>query len=176
MGPRMHQLLATLCVTLSFALFTRGGTDPTGGFCVRTLTCCRPTIFLGPILDMVAISRGVASASCEELGWRVNMCKGGTMGVTPPPPRPHFASSVVTSWIRKGGSCPCVNLCPLSQPPIASSPPSLWLKRKKDRETYLETGERVVELKGCCLFFPSKLWQSMAGSHRKSNMTTNKTS
>jgi hypothetical protein len=32
MGPRMRQLLAILCVTSSFALFARGGADPSSGF------------------------------------------------------------------------------------------------------------------------------------------------
>jgi hypothetical protein len=36
MGP---QLLATLCVALSVVLFARGNADPTGGFCLQTLSC-----------------------------------------------------------------------------------------------------------------------------------------
>jgi hypothetical protein len=38
MGPRVCQLLATLCVTLSLTLFDLGGIDLTSGFCLRTLS------------------------------------------------------------------------------------------------------------------------------------------
>jgi hypothetical protein len=34
MGPRVFQLLATLCVASSLALFTWGGTILAGGFCL----------------------------------------------------------------------------------------------------------------------------------------------
>jgi hypothetical protein len=74
MGPRMHQLVATLCVTLFLALFALGGFDPTDGFCLRTLSYCRPTIIMWLNLDMVTISHEVEGALCEELGWRVNSC------------------------------------------------------------------------------------------------------
>jgi hypothetical protein len=68
MGLQMRQLLANLCVTLSLALFTRGGVDPTGGVCLRTMSYCKPTAIVGPILDMLTVSHGVEGASCEELG------------------------------------------------------------------------------------------------------------
>jgi hypothetical protein len=68
MGPQLRQLLATLCVASSLALFTWGGADPTGGFCIRTLSYSRPMANMGPILDMVAVSHDLAGASCEELG------------------------------------------------------------------------------------------------------------
>jgi hypothetical protein len=65
MGPRMCQLLATLCV---FSSLARGSADPTGRFCLRTLSCCRPMIIVGLILDTVTVSYSVAGVSCEELG------------------------------------------------------------------------------------------------------------
>jgi hypothetical protein len=105
----MRQLLGTLCVTSSLAL---GGADPTGGFCLRTLSCCRPTAIVGPILDTVIVSHCVAGASCVELGWRVNMCllRPFTASI-----RVHrFVSSIVTLWGYKAGSRPCVNLHPLT--------------------------------------------------------------
>jgi hypothetical protein len=37
------QLLATLCVALSLAMFALGGADPTGGLFLRTLSIGRPT-------------------------------------------------------------------------------------------------------------------------------------
>jgi hypothetical protein len=37
------QLIDTLCVALSLALFALGGADPTGGFCLRTLSIDRST-------------------------------------------------------------------------------------------------------------------------------------
>jgi hypothetical protein len=74
------------------------------------------------------------------------------------PVRAHrFASSVVTLRGYKAGGHPCVNLHPLALPPIASLHPSLWLKRKRDREIDLEIAERLFELTGRCFFFPSKL-------------------
>jgi hypothetical protein len=57
-----------------------------------------------------------------------------------------FISLVVTPWGYKAGNRLYANQRPLTRPPIVSSPPSLWLK--KDRESDLETGERVVELTG----------------------------
>jgi hypothetical protein len=36
-APRKCQLLATLCVIMSLALFALGSTNPTGRFCLRTL-------------------------------------------------------------------------------------------------------------------------------------------
>jgi hypothetical protein len=37
-GPGWRQLLAILCVTLSLIVFALGGIDPTGKFCLRTLS------------------------------------------------------------------------------------------------------------------------------------------
>jgi hypothetical protein len=42
MGLQMCQLLATLCVTFSIALVALGGSDPTSGVCLRTLSFGRP--------------------------------------------------------------------------------------------------------------------------------------
>jgi hypothetical protein len=73
MGPQACQLLVTLCVTSSLALFARGGASQTGAFCLRTMSYCRPTAIVGPIFDTVVVSCDVAGASCDELGWRVNL-------------------------------------------------------------------------------------------------------
>jgi hypothetical protein len=42
MGLWLCQLLATLCVALSLALITLGGSNPTGGFHFLTLSFGRP--------------------------------------------------------------------------------------------------------------------------------------
>jgi hypothetical protein len=68
MGPRVSQLLATLCVALSLALFALGGADPTCVFCLRTLSYSRPMEIVGPVLDTVVVSHAIVGASCEELG------------------------------------------------------------------------------------------------------------
>jgi hypothetical protein len=61
----------------------------------------------------------------------------------------HFAFSVVTPWGYKASGRPCVNLHPFERLPVASSPPSLWLKRKRGREIDIETGEReLLSLQG----------------------------
>jgi hypothetical protein len=73
MGSQVRKLLATLRVALSLALFALGGTDPAGGFCLRTLSYSRPTTIVGSILDTVVVSRVVVGTSCEELGRHVNM-------------------------------------------------------------------------------------------------------
>jgi hypothetical protein len=125
MGPRMHQLLITLCVTSSLSLFALGGSDLTGGICLRTLSCCRPTVIMGPVLDTVAISRDVEGASFKEFGWCVNLCLlcPFTMFVRVR----RFASSVVTPRGYKAGGHPYMNVRHLTRPPIISSPPSLRL-------------------------------------------------
>jgi hypothetical protein len=172
MGPRMHQLLATLCVASSFALFAQGGADPTGRCCLRTLSCCRPMTIVRPILDTVVVFHDVEGLSCKESGWRANSCLLRPFTVSVRACR--FASSGVTPWGYKAGDRPYVNLRPLVRPLIASSPPSLRLKRKRDRKVDLETG--VVELTGCCFSFSSKPWQSGAGPCQRSRKSTCKTS
>jgi hypothetical protein len=42
-GPGKCQLLVTACVASFLTLFARGGADPSGGFCLQTLTIGRPT-------------------------------------------------------------------------------------------------------------------------------------
>jgi hypothetical protein len=132
MASRACQLLATLCVALSLALFAQGSTDPTGGFYLQTLSYCRHTSIMGPVLDTVVVSHDVVGASCEKLGWHVNMCL--LHPFTVPIRARLFTSSVVTPQGYKVGGLPCANLRPLAQPPIVSSPPSLRLKRKRGRE------------------------------------------
>jgi hypothetical protein len=118
---------------------------------------------MGLILDMVALSHDAASASCKELGWCVNMCL--LHPFTLPVWAHCFASSVVTPRGYKAGGHLCANLHHLARPPVVSMPPSLRLKRKRNREIDLEIGERVVELRGRCFSFPPKLWRSRVGSH-----------
>jgi hypothetical protein len=90
MGSRVHQLLATLCVILSLTLFALDGTDPTGRFCLRTMSYSRATTIVEPILDTVVVSCAVVGTSCEELGRCVNI---GLLRLV----RAHrFASSVIT--------------------------------------------------------------------------------
>jgi hypothetical protein len=62
------QLLATLCVAFSLALFALGGTDLTGGFCLQTLRFIRPMVIVGPILDTVVIYCAIEDMICEEQG------------------------------------------------------------------------------------------------------------
>jgi hypothetical protein len=61
-------------------------------------------------------------------------------GFTAPVRAHRFASSVVTPRAYKAGGRPCANLCPLTRTLIASTPPSLRLKRKRGREIDLEIG------------------------------------
>jgi hypothetical protein len=68
MGPRMRQMLATLCVASSFTLVALGGSVPTGGFHLGTLSVAGPSTIMGPILDTVVVSHDVEGTSCEELG------------------------------------------------------------------------------------------------------------
>jgi hypothetical protein len=66
---RKCQLQATLCVTLSLALFALGGSDPTGEFFLRTLSLAGPSIIMGPVWDTIVVSHAViASVMCEEYG------------------------------------------------------------------------------------------------------------
>jgi hypothetical protein len=64
----MCQMLATLYVTLSLSLIALGGSNPTGGFHLGTLSVVGPLIIMGPVLDMVVVSCNVEGASCDELG------------------------------------------------------------------------------------------------------------
>jgi hypothetical protein len=61
------QLLTTLCVTLSRTLFALGGTDPTGGFYLKTLSFAGPSAIMGPVWDTIDVSCAVvAGTMCEE--------------------------------------------------------------------------------------------------------------
>jgi hypothetical protein len=66
MGPRVCQLLATLYVTLSLTLFPLGGANPTGRFCLHTVSFSKPIAIMGSVLDMVLISHAVEGVICEE--------------------------------------------------------------------------------------------------------------
>jgi hypothetical protein len=72
--PRKFQLLATLCVALSFALFALGGANPTSRCCLRTLRFVGSSTIVGPIFDMIIISLDVASMICEEGGGGACKC------------------------------------------------------------------------------------------------------
>jgi hypothetical protein len=70
----------------------------------------------------------------------------------------HFASLVVTPQGYKAGDRPCANLCPLAQTPIASSPPSMWLKGKRGGERSRNRGESCWAYRALLLLF----FQTMA--------------
>jgi hypothetical protein len=112
MGSRVRQLLATLRVAFSPALFSWDGIDLVDGFCLRTLSYSMLTIIMGPILDTVAISHARVGTSCEELGSRVNMSL--LHPFTMPTRARYFASSVVTPRGYKARGCPCTYLRPLA--------------------------------------------------------------
>jgi hypothetical protein len=65
-APRKCQLLATLCVVLSLALFALGGADPTSKFCLRTLSIAGPSIIMGPIWDTLVVSHAVIAGTMYE--------------------------------------------------------------------------------------------------------------
>jgi hypothetical protein len=77
---------------------TKSDSDPTGGFCLGTLSIAGPLAIMGPILDMVVISHDVEGTLCEELGWRVNSCLV-CLFIVPARAR-HFA---MTSTLSKDG-------------------------------------------------------------------------
>jgi uncharacterized membrane protein SirB2 len=60
------QLLVTICVALSLALFTLGAAVPTSGVFLRTLSFSKPMAIVGPILDTVLLSRTIEDVVCEE--------------------------------------------------------------------------------------------------------------
>jgi hypothetical protein len=67
-------MLATLCVGSSLALVALGSSDPTGRFCLRTLSFAAPSAIVGPIWNMVSVSHAiVVGVMCEEFGRHVNM-------------------------------------------------------------------------------------------------------
>jgi hypothetical protein len=65
MEPQTCQMLATLCVASSLTL---GGSEPTGGFHLGTLSFACLSAIMGLILDTVAVSHDVEGVSYEELG------------------------------------------------------------------------------------------------------------
>jgi hypothetical protein len=68
MGLQMRQLLTTFCVTSSLTPVALGGSDPTGGFCLRAVSFGRPHGNRETICDTVAVSRNVEDASYKESG------------------------------------------------------------------------------------------------------------
>jgi hypothetical protein len=66
-GPRKCQLLATPCVALSLALFSLGGSNPSGRFCLGTMRFIGPLAIVGLVWDTVTVTRVViAGMMCKE--------------------------------------------------------------------------------------------------------------
>jgi hypothetical protein len=63
---------------------------------------------MGPILDTVVVSHDVAGTSCEELGWRANMCLLYPFNAHVRAGR--FASLVATPWGYEVRDRSCANL------------------------------------------------------------------
>jgi hypothetical protein len=125
---------------LTLGMFAQGNTDPAGGFCLQTLSRCSPTGIVGPVMDTVVISHDVTNMSCKESGWRVNMYLLHLFTASIRARR--LAPSVVIPRGYKASRQPCANLRPLAQTPVASSPPSLWLKKKeRQRDRSRNRGE-----------------------------------
>jgi hypothetical protein len=134
----------------------------TDGFSLRTLSYCRPTTIMGLILDTFTISCDVLGMSCKELERLVIM--GLLCPFTVPVWACRFTSSIVTLRGIKASNHPYANLHPLTQTLVASSHPSLCLKRKRGREIDLEIGGKFVEVTWRRFSLPSQLWQSGARS------------
>jgi hypothetical protein len=126
----MCQMLATLCVVLSLALFALGGFDPTGGFRLGTMSIAGPLAILGSVLDTVAISHDVNDTSCEELMWHVKSCLLHIF--TAPARARRFASSIVTLRGYKVGKCPCTQ--PTSSHMISHYLPASFHTAEKERD------------------------------------------
>jgi hypothetical protein len=129
---------------LSLALFALGGADPTSEFYLITLSFVVSSAIVGLVLDTIVVSCDVEGMPCEELGWHVSSCLSCPFIALVRACR--VASTGVTPRGYKVGGCPCTRLCPLAQPLIASSPRSLWLKRKRDREE--KQGRELLSLQG----------------------------
>jgi hypothetical protein len=130
MGPRMRQMLATICVTSSLFLVALRDFDLTGRFHLGTLSFAGPLVIVRPILDMVAISHDVEGASCVELGWRINSCL--LCFFTTPAKARHFASLVVTPQEYKADGRSCTK--PMSSHMISHClPVSFPMANKKER-------------------------------------------
>jgi hypothetical protein len=107
-----------------------GSADLTGEFCLGTMSYSRPAAIVGSIWDMIFVSHVViVCTTCEEFGWHVNM---GLLCLLPCLVRAHrFASLVVTPQGNKSCGRPCAPLHPPTRTPVASSPPSVRLKRER---------------------------------------------
>jgi hypothetical protein len=103
MGPRVCQLLVTLCVTLSLTLFALGDADLTSGFCLKTLSFSRPTTIVGPILDIVVISHAMEGPVHEELG----ACKHIRRTLMHYAKSHCLATSAGTPWAMRMNDGPC---------------------------------------------------------------------
>jgi hypothetical protein len=147
-GLRYKALGHPLCCLIPRSIRS-GWLRLTGGFSLRTLSCCRPTTIMGLILDTFTVSRDVAGMSCEELERLVIM--GLLCPFTVPVWACRFTTSIVTLRGNKASSHPYANLHPLT-------------KRKRGREIDLEIGGKFVEVTWRRFSLPSQLWQSGARS------------
>jgi hypothetical protein len=72
-APKKVPTIDHPCVASSLTLFAPGGSNPSGGFHLRTLSIGKPLGNCGPILDTIALSNDVEDASCEELWWCITL-------------------------------------------------------------------------------------------------------
>jgi hypothetical protein len=111
MGPRIHQLLATLCVASSLALFALAD----------------PSAIMELILDIVVVSHNVEGASYEESRWHANSFLLHLFTVSAK--TCCFASSVVTPRGYKADDCSCVQ--PMSSHMISHHLPAFFPEAEK---------------------------------------------
>jgi hypothetical protein len=123
MGPKKCLLLATPCFTLSLALVALGGSDPTGKFCLGTLSIGRPHGNHGAHFGYGCCILWCRGRSYEELVWYINLCLLHYFTTSAKAHR--FASSIAKWQGIKLAVTPMCNLRPLTWSPIVSMPPSL---------------------------------------------------
>jgi hypothetical protein len=66
MGHQMRQLLVTLCVASSLALVALGGSDPSSGFRLQSLSFSMPPAIEGPVGDMALYPLLVQLVRCTR--------------------------------------------------------------------------------------------------------------
>jgi hypothetical protein len=121
----MCQLLATLCVTSSLTLVTLGGSDPSSGFRLLTLSFSRP-----PAIN-ICFYIPCSHSRCDVRG----VGEAGKLSLPSPLLRLRGPSRLTTDTVGfKAGSCPCAPLYPFTPSTILSLPPSLHLKKERGTE------------------------------------------
>jgi hypothetical protein len=145
----MRQLLDTLCIASSLALVALGGSDPTGGFYLRTQTIGRPLGNRGAHFGYGCRIPQYRWCVMRGVGWHVSLFLLCPFTASAEPS--CFASSVATPRDYKAGDHSCATYILLHNLP--SSP-------------------RLLPYGGCFLFFPSDPWRSWVGPHRKSHKIT----